>query len=74
MLAIDVADAKAACDKAEKAGAKVLMPVEPTFWGALYGQFQDPFGHVWELNQQVREVGADEIQKATEAHFAENKL
>jgi hypothetical protein len=31
------------------------MPVQDMFWGARYGQIEDPFGHVWGINQQLKE-------------------
>jgi len=40
----------AAATKAEKAGAKITMPVADQFWGARYGVLTDPFGHVWSLH------------------------
>ncbi|HET9982613.1 MAG TPA: VOC family protein [Longimicrobiales bacterium] len=35
--------------EAERAGAKVLKPAAPTFWGGYAGYFQDPDQHVWEV-------------------------
>lgn len=34
-------------NRAVDAGCDVLMPLELAFWGDLYGQAKDPFGHVW---------------------------
>ncbi len=31
-------------------GGKVIMPLEKTFWGAIYGQFIDKFGINWMVN------------------------
>ena len=36
------------------AGAEVVMPITDMFWGARYGQFRDPFGVTWALNEQKR--------------------
>jgi PhnB protein len=44
------ADVDAAVDRAVKAGAMPIMPVEDTFWNARYGRVKDPFGHVWAFN------------------------
>lgn len=33
-------------------GGLVLMPLEDTFWGALFGSFTDRFGITWSLNFQ----------------------
>jgi len=38
--------------RAVEAGAEVVMPVADMFWGARYGQFRDPFGVTWALNEQ----------------------
>ena len=35
--------------QAERAGARILKPAGPTFWGGTGGYFQDPDGHVWEV-------------------------
>ena len=39
--------------RAVDAGAKVVMPIADMFWGARYGQFRDPFGVTWALNEQT---------------------
>jgi PhnB protein len=38
-------------ERAIKAGAEVVMPVEKMFWGDRYGQLRDPFGIIWGLNE-----------------------
>ena len=40
--------------RAVDVGAKVVMPIADMFWGARYGQFRDPFGVTWALNEQKR--------------------
>ena len=35
--------------QAEAAGARILKPAGPTFWGGYAGYFQDPDEHVWEV-------------------------
>jgi uncharacterized protein len=35
--------------QAERAGAKVVKPQAPTFYGGYAGYFQDPDGHLWEV-------------------------
>ncbi len=37
--------------RAIDAGATVVMPVQDMFWGDRYGQFRDPFGNLWAMNQ-----------------------
>lgn len=34
-------------------GAIINMPLEHTFWGALYGSLTDKFGINWDLNYQI---------------------
>lgn len=33
-------------------GGKVIMPLEKTFWDALYGMFTDKFGIQWAVNYE----------------------
>jgi len=35
------------------AGGEATHPLENTFWGALLGDLQDPFGHRWMVNFQA---------------------
>ncbi len=35
--------------QAEAAGARVLRPVQDTYWGGAAGYFADPDGHIWEI-------------------------
>jgi catechol 2,3-dioxygenase-like lactoylglutathione lyase family enzyme len=39
----------AAMLQAERAGAKIVKPAQPTFYGGYAGYFQDPDGHLWEV-------------------------
>ena len=54
-LHLYVDDVDAVMEKAEKAGAKVTMPAQDTFWGDRYGRLEDPFGHQWSV--ATRTVG-----------------
>jgi len=49
-------DVNAAIARAEAAGANVVLRAEDTFWGARYGQIQDPFGHIWAFNAPLQET------------------
>lgn len=51
-------DVNAAVDRAVKAGATLIMPVEDTFWKARYGRIRDPFGHVWAFSAPIEEAVA----------------
>ncbi|WP_019990718.1 VOC family protein [Rudanella lutea] len=35
--------------QAEKAGARIVKPAQPTFYGGYAGYFADPDGHLWEI-------------------------
>ena len=48
-ISLTVDDADAVVAAAEKAGSKVLKPVQDEFHGDRAGRIQDPFGHVWSV-------------------------
>lgn len=66
-------DADGVFQRATERGAEVLMPVQDMFWGARYGQFRDPFGHVWGVNQQLKDQTDAETKAAAEEFFAKGK-
>ena len=66
-------DADGVFQRATERGAEVLMPVQDMFWGARYGQFRDPFGHVWGVNQQLQDQTDAETKAAAEEFFAPRK-
>jgi uncharacterized protein len=35
--------------QAQRAGAAIVKPAQPTFYGGYAGYFQDPDGHLWEV-------------------------
>jgi len=35
--------------QAAQAGARIVKPAQPTFYGGYAGYFQDPDGHLWEI-------------------------
>jgi hypothetical protein len=45
--------------QAERAGARIVKPAQPTFYGGYAGYFQDPDGHLWEIafNPGLAELG-----------------
>lgn len=51
---LEVPDADEAWNRALAAGAKVLSPIDNQFWGARYGQLEDPFGHLWSIGGPVK--------------------
>lgn len=61
---LSVVDADASFKRAAAAGATPRMPVTDMFWGARYGLVQDPFGHLWSIATQVRNLTMPEIAEA----------
>lgn len=53
-LTLQVDDIDAWWNRAVKAGATVVMPVEKMFWGDRYGQLRDPFGVLWSMNEPAK--------------------
>jgi PhnB protein len=58
-----VEDADDVHAKALAAGAKGLRPVETQFYGDRTGQFEDPFGHRWNVSTRVEDVPPDEMAR-----------
>ncbi|QJW83914.1 VOC family protein [Ramlibacter terrae] len=44
-----VAEVDAVMAQAAAAGATIVKPAQPTFYGGHAGYFQDPDGHLWEV-------------------------
>ena len=67
-LAVD--DADSVWRRALGAGATVFEPLHDAFWGDRTGQFIDPFGHRWAVDQHLRDVPPDEVARLAAAAFA----
>jgi PhnB protein len=67
-LAVD--DADSVWRRALGAGATVFEPLHDAFWGDRTGQFIDPFGHRWAVDQHLRDVPPDEVAQLAAAAFA----
>jgi PhnB protein len=65
-----VPDVDASFDRAVKAGAQVIMPLENTFWGDRYGMLVDAWGQNWALATRIREVTLEEMQQGAAAFGA----
>lgn len=61
-----VPDVDDAIDRAVKAGAKLVQPVENQFWGDRVGTVVDPFGHKWMLGTHIEDVSEREMQRRGE--------
>jgi PhnB protein len=68
-LAVD--DADRVWQGALDAGATVFEPLHDAFWGDRTGQFIDPFGHRWALDQHLRDVPHDEVVRLAAEAFAD---
>ncbi|MET0545154.1 MAG: VOC family protein [Caulobacterales bacterium] len=64
VIHLNVPDVDAQIARAEKAGAKVIMPAADMFWGDRYGQVQDPFGHMWSIATPQKRLSPDELKEA----------
>src|SRR5215212_7523131 len=70
-LTIHTDDVDTLWQRALDRGAEVFAPLHDAFWGERHGQIIDPFGHRWGLTQHLRDVPADEIERAAAALFSE---
>jgi PhnB protein len=66
-----VDDVDAAYQKAVSAGAQAAMPPADMFWGDRFGKLTDPFGHSWGMATHKEDVSKEEMQKRSEAFFAQ---
>jgi PhnB protein len=62
-LHLYVEDADTTFDRAVQAGAKPLRPMEDRFYGDRSGQFEDPYGHRWNVATHVEDVSEEEMQR-----------
>lgn len=60
---VEVADADAAVERAVKAGATMVRPVQDEFYGDRMGMVACPFGYRWSLAQPKQVVTPEEMQK-----------
>jgi PhnB protein len=60
---VDVEDVHAVFDEAVRAGARALEEPTDQFYGDRSGQFEDPFGHRWNMASHVEDVPPEEMQR-----------
>ncbi len=53
LIALAVDDADAVGRKMERAGAKVVFPIDDHGYGVRDGRLVDPFGHYWIVSQAL---------------------
>lgn len=56
-------------NKAIKAGAIQVMPVEDMFWGDRVGLMKDPFGHSWSIATHTRDFSTQKIAREAKHFF-----
>jgi uncharacterized glyoxalase superfamily protein PhnB len=57
-------------ERAVRAGAEVLLPVEDRFWGDRYGILRDPFGHRWSFASRLEDLSPGETAARGRKHAA----
>ncbi|MBO0826108.1 MAG: VOC family protein [Actinobacteria bacterium] len=68
-LHVAVENADAVWQKALAAGATEFEPLHDAFWGDRTGQFIDPFGHRWAIDQHLRDVPPSEVARLAAEAF-----
>jgi PhnB protein len=71
-IGVYVDDVDATFDTAIKAGAKELRKPEDQFYGDRSGQFEDPFGHRWNVSTHIEDVSPEEMGKRAAKMMEEN--
>jgi PhnB protein len=69
-ISLYVEDVDRVFDQALEAGSTALRAVENQFYGDRSGQFEDPFGHRWNVATHVEDVPPEEMAKRAEAAMA----
>ena len=62
-----VDDVDTVFDRAVKAGATSLRPVEDKFYGDRGGEFEDRWGHRWSIDTHIDDVPPDEMARRVAA-------
>ena len=62
-----VDDVDTVFDRAVKAGATSLRPVEDKFYGDRGGEFEDRWGHRWSIATHIEDVAPDEMARRAAA-------
>ena len=70
-LSIYVEDVDDVFERAVAAGAKPLQQVQDQFYGDRTGQFEDPFGHRWNVATHVEDVPPEEMAARAAAAMEE---
>jgi PhnB protein len=68
-LHLAVEDADAVWQRALDQGATEFEPLHDAFWGERTGQFIDPFGHRWAVDQHIRDVPPEQVARLAAEAF-----
>ncbi len=66
-ISLYVEDVDGVWEKAMAAGAKELRPPTDQFYGDRTAQFEDPWGHRWNIGTHVEDVSPEEMEKRAKA-------
>jgi len=66
-LMVYVGDVDEVFKRALEAGAKEVAPVQDQFYGDRSGQFEDPYGHRWNVASHVEDVPPEEMERRAAA-------
>ena len=69
-LSVYVEDVDSTFADALAAGAKSLQPVEDKFYGDRAGQFEDPWGHRWNVMSHIEDVPDEEMERRAAAYMS----
>ena len=66
-MTVYVEDVDATFARALGAGATEITPLEDKFYGDRTGQFEDPFGHRWNVMTHIEDVTSEELAERASA-------
>jgi PhnB protein len=70
ILSVYVEDVDTAFADAIAAGATSLEPVADKFYGDRAGQFEDPWGHRWNVMSHIEDVSPEDMEKRAAAFMS----
>ncbi|MEL0631743.1 VOC family protein [Pseudoalteromonas carrageenovora] len=62
-LILYVKDVDSVFSRALTLGAKLVRPIHTQFYGDRAGTFEDPFGHIWTVANQKKDVKKESIEQ-----------
>lgn len=69
-----VPDAEVTFAAALRAGATIISPMQPRFWGVVSGVLLDPFGHRWIIATRVEDLSPEDVLKRSAEVSANDRL